>query len=129
MTQLYLQDFGTVCKLYIYSDTQEELEYQFNSFYNWQATSGYLSDIDNINDRFSSFIWTNRRKLIKYFCNIIEHHYFMVTGREPEGELFRRRVRELAERRYLTIERRQGISGKKGINVDTYHLSCDLTII
>ena len=121
MINLYLQDFGTVCKLFIFADTQQEATYQYNQLYNWCATSGELQDVGELGGKFIYFIWTNKRKLIRYFYNILEHHYFMKTGREPDGVLFKAKLQEQAERRYKNLERRE-ISDRRTrfANLDYY---------
>lgn len=124
MVNLYLQDFGTVCKLFVFADTQQEATYQYNELYNWCATSGDLQNIDELGGKFRYFIWTNKRKLIRYFYNILEHHYFMKTGREPDGVLFKTKLQEQAERRYKNLERREITDRRtRFANLDYYHHS------
>lgn len=119
MVNLYLQDFGTVCKLFIFADTQQEAEYQYFSFYNWQGTGGELYSMGVYNGKFRYFIWSNKRKLIKYFYNIKEHKYFLKTGREPDGPSFKTELLKQAERTYKNLEKREVMSRKALFFINT----------
>ena len=119
MVNLYLQDFGTVCKLFIFADTQQEAEYQCNSLFNWKGTSGEVYPLDVHNGKFRYFIWSSKRKLIKYFYNIIEHKYFLRTGREPDGLLFKAELLKQAERAYKNLERQEVMSRKTLFSINT----------
>lgn len=118
MVNLYLQDFGTVCKLFIFADTQQEAEYQYFSLYNWKGTGGILYTLDIHNGKFRYFIWSNKRKLIKYFYNIKEHKYFLRNGREPDGPLFKAELLRQAERAYKNLERRD-VMDRKSLSINT----------
>lgn len=128
MIRLYIQDFGTVCKLFITADTQNEINEQYFSIYNRKGTSGglYLSDM-TIENKQAYFIWTNKKKLIIYFYNMLENLYFLKTGNESNnGELFRRELFKQANKRLQLIPKLSIIHNKLN-NVQDY--KCDLDYI
>jgi hypothetical protein len=61
--KLYYQDCGTYIAVAIESDDPEEIELQYNSFYNYGATDG---ELHYMCDRFA-YIWTDKVRLKKYF--------------------------------------------------------------
>ena len=63
--KLYYQDCGTYIAVAIESDNPEEIELQYNSFYNHSATDG---ELHYMSDRFA-YIWTDEERLKKYFLN------------------------------------------------------------
>ena len=67
--KLYYQDCGTYIAIAIESDDPEEIELQYNSFYNHSATDG---ELHYMSDRFA-YIWTDKERLEKYFLNSSFH--------------------------------------------------------
>jgi len=61
--KLYYQDCGTYIAIAIESDNPEEIELQYNSFYNYGATDG---ELHYMSDRFA-YIWTDEKRMNKYF--------------------------------------------------------------
>lgn len=105
MVKLYIQDFGSSQKLFIFADTAQALEYQYNSLYNFGATSGELFGGDEIKGRFVAYIWTNKKKMIGYFANLLHNRYWLKTGRDPEGPLFDGLIIKRAENLFSNIEK------------------------
>ena len=106
MVKLNIQDFGSSQKLLIFAENARELEYQYNSLYNFGATSGELFGGDEINRTFIAYIWTNKKKMIKYFSNLLHNRYWLKTGRDPEGSMFDSLITKRAEKLYSEIEKR-----------------------
>ena len=65
--KLYLQPNGTVWAVGMESDKPEEIEQQFNSFFNHGAIDS-TADCIAMSPSFS-YIWTTKEKLEKYFLN------------------------------------------------------------
>lgn len=105
MVRLYIQNFGTVQKLFVFADTAQELEYQYNSLYNFNATSGDLFNVCEMEGNFIAYIWTNKKKMIKYFDNLLHNRYWLKTERDPDGTLFNNLIMKRAEKLYFNIKK------------------------
>lgn len=98
MVRIVKQSFGSQILMGIYGENSEELEQTFNSFYNHGATNG---EPDYGGALFLTF-WTTPQKLDKYFENSSYHVLMNQCGDKP-GENFENEVKELANRRKLSI--------------------------
>lgn len=108
-----MQDMGSSCRLFICSESMDEIIQQFYSLYNWNATSiKEMTFLGAFMGRQVYYLHLNKKKLINYFYNIIEHSYYLRTGRECLGGAnFRAKLEDLAIKRFKNIERRNLIRG------------------
>lgn len=114
MAELFLQDYGTVCKLFIIGDNDEDIKHQYYSLYNWNGTAGELYESESlIGGKQAYFIWSNKKKLLNYFYNILEHHYYMKIGHEADGPLFKQLLLKQAIDKFEELKRFRSISSTK----------------
>ena len=76
--KLYLQPNGTVWAVGMESDKPEEIEQQFNSFFNHGAIDS-TADCIAMSPSFS-YIWTTKEKLEKYFLNSLSKYLINKSG-------------------------------------------------
>src|SRR5947208_266737 len=62
---LSCQDFGTQLAIGILADTREEVEEQFFSFYNHEATEGQLHWLIEGAPHYLAYFWTDTHRLIR----------------------------------------------------------------
>ena len=108
MIKFFIQDRGNACRLFICSDSVDEIVQQYYSFYNWNATSiKEMTFLGAFMGRQVYYLHVSKKRLINYFYNIIEHSYYLRTGREClDGSNFRVKLQDLAIKRFKNIERR-----------------------
>lgn len=116
MANLSIEDYGTGYKLLIQGKDKEDIELTYNSLYNLMATSGSLYPLDE--STFSYFIWTTKKKMLRYFYNLLENRYYLKTGHEGAGELFNKKLWDLAAHHLSLIPKRETVPKKARIKGD-----------
>lgn len=69
MVKLYIQDYGSAIAIGIQSDNKQEINEQFNSFWNFGATSGELE----WNTPEFAYFWTTPENFQKYLVTSSLH--------------------------------------------------------
>ena len=79
MIKLWYQTKGNRLAILLEGDSREEINGAFLSFHNWGAAVSelYETGVDN-----KCYFWTNKKKLLNYYINIIEHKFYLKYGRE-----------------------------------------------
>ena len=113
MLTIYIQDFGSQYKLFLCSNNLEEINQKYWSFWNWGATSGNLSFDGEFKGELRYYLWSNRRNLLRYYYNILENNYFIKTGHEGEGALFRKELLKQAEKKITKLQKHEVIKKSK----------------
>lgn len=128
MVQLFLQDYGTVYKLFISSPNPKDIEYQYFSLYNREATSGGLYDSEYlIEGNPSSFIWTNKKKLLQYFYNVLENEYCLRFDRETDGgPKFKEFLMKKAAEKIDKLQRLRTVDSVKTKIYGDFNYCCDV---
>ena len=97
MVKTLIQEMGTSVVIGLQGDNQQEIEEQFNLFFNFGAVeNGYLHYLRDEPPYFAMF-WTNPDDLLRCCYNICEMRFARKTGYEFEGVSHRKRLMAQAQ--------------------------------
>ena len=103
MVKMTYQNCGSNWVVFIKGDTQIEIEQQYYSLWNWNATSG---ELDWLQDDLAK-IWTSKARLLRYFQNICLNELIDTRASEFEGVKggALSKAKEMAKERFDTLEK------------------------
>lgn len=87
----------------IKADSEEEVNLQYNSFYNWGATNGELIWMNNgYGNNYFAFIWTSTTQFTKWLINSSRAFFTNNPENEPAIKQFKHKrggINDLAKQR------------------------------
>src|SRR5882724_1811146 len=82
---LLIQHIGEMVAVGIYSSNLKEIEEQYNSWYNWNATSGDLHWLNDTKEPYFAYILSTAARYCKYLFNVLENRFARKTNLELEN--------------------------------------------
>lgn len=93
---IIIQSLGQKIFVGIFSKSLNDIDLQFNSWYNWKATNGDLLWISDDAPNYFAYILSTREHYLEYLFNVLENRFALKTGLELESKTHHKILRHFA---------------------------------